>query len=37
VLDLAGPIPGDMLAAFGALWTTGSEHAGVFRIALEPS
>lgn len=34
-LDLAGPSPGDMLVAFGALWTTASEDAALFRIALE--
>lgn len=34
-LDLAGPSPGDMLVAFGALWTTASEDAALFRISLE--
>ena len=34
-LDLAGPSPGDMVVAFGALWTTASEDAALFRIALE--
>jgi DNA-binding beta-propeller fold protein YncE len=34
-LDLAGSSPGDMLVAFGALWTTASEDAALFRIALE--
>lgn len=34
-LDLEGPSPGDMLVAFGALWTTASEDAALFRIALE--
>jgi len=34
-LDLAGPSPGDMLVAFGALWTTASEDAALFRIALD--
>lgn len=35
VLDLDGPSPGDMLFAFGALWVSASEHATLFRIALE--
>jgi len=34
-LDLDGPSPGDMLVAFGALWTTASEDAALFRIALD--
>lgn len=35
VLGLDGPSRGDMLVAFGALWTSASEHATLFRIALE--
>jgi hypothetical protein len=34
-LDLAAPSPGDMLVAFGALWTTASEDAALFRIQLD--
>lgn len=34
-LDLAGPSPGDMLVAFGMLWTSASEDAALFRISLE--
>lgn len=33
-LGLDGPSPGDMLVAFGALWTTASEDATLFRIEL---
>ena len=33
-LPLDGPSPGDMLLAFGALWTSASEHATLFRVAL---
>ncbi len=31
-LDLAGPSPGDMLVAFGALWISASEDAALFRV-----
>jgi len=34
-LPLDGPSPGDMLLAFGALWTSASEHATLFRVTLE--
>jgi streptogramin lyase len=34
-LDLSEKSPGDMLRAFGTLWTTGSEDAALFRIALD--
>lgn len=34
-LDLEGPSPGDLLVAFGVLWTAASEDAALFRITLE--
>lgn len=34
-LDLGGPSPGDMIVAFGAVWTAASEDAALFRIAVD--
>jgi hypothetical protein len=34
-LDLAGPSPGDMLVAFGSVWTSASEDNALFRVILD--
>lgn len=34
-LDVGGPSPGDMIVAFGAVWTAASEDAALFRIAAD--